>query len=61
MQSAIDQLGIFITTYGLKIIGAIIILVLGRIGAGIGRGIVKKTLGRSKIEPAVISFVCGLT
>ena len=49
MQAAMDQLGIFITTYGIKIIGAIIILILGRIGAGIGRGIVRRVLGRAKI------------
>jgi small conductance mechanosensitive channel len=61
MQPAIDQLGIFITSYGLKIIGAIIILILGRIAAGTGRGIVRRVLEKSKTDAAVISFVCSLT
>ena len=61
MQPAIDQLGIFITTYGLKIIGAIIILILGRIAAGIGSGIVKRALERSRTDTAIISFVGSLT
>jgi small conductance mechanosensitive channel len=61
MQVAVDQLGIFITTYGIKIVGAIIILILGRIGAGIGRRIARKLLKKAKIEPAIISFVGSLT
>jgi len=61
MQAATDQLGVFITTYGLKIIGAIIILILGRIAAGIGRGIVRRMLEKAKSDAAIISFVCSLT
>ena len=61
MQAATDQLGIFITTYGLKIIGAIIILIVGRIAAGMGRGIVRRMLEKAKSDAAIISFVCSLT
>jgi len=61
MQSASDQLVIFITTYGLKIIGAIIILVIGRIVAGIGRRIVKRVLEKSKADPSIITFFQSLT
>jgi small conductance mechanosensitive channel len=57
MDSVAGQLTFFITTYGIKIIGAIIILILGRIAAGIGRKIVKKVLEKSKTDPAVVSFV----
>jgi small conductance mechanosensitive channel len=61
MQAAIDQLGVFVTTYGIKIVGAIIILILGRIGAGIGRRIVRKILEKAKTEPSIVSFVGSLT
>jgi len=61
MSSVGDQLLVFITTYGIKIIGAIIILVLGRIGAGIGRRIVKRVLEKTNTEPSIISFVGSLT
>jgi len=61
MSSVGDQLLVFITTYGIKIIGAIIILVLGRIGAGIGRRIVKRLLEKTNTEPSIISFVGSLT
>jgi small conductance mechanosensitive channel len=57
MDSVAGQLTFFITTYGIKIIGAIIILILGRIAAGIGRNIVRKILEKSKTDPAIVSFV----
>lgn len=55
-----DQLMVFITTYGLKIIGAVIILILGRVGAGIGRRIITRVLEKAKTEPSIISFVGSL-
>ena len=61
MNNVADQLTVFITTYGIKIIGAIIILILGRIAAGIGRNIVKRILEKAKTDPAIIGFVGGLT
>lgn len=61
MESVSDQLTVFITTYGLKIIGAILILILGRIAAGIGRRIVRNILEKSKTDPAIIAFVGSLT
>jgi len=61
MENIGDQLLVFITTYGIKIIGAILILVLGRIAAGLGRKIVKRALEKSKTEPAIVSFVGSLT
>lgn len=60
MQHAADQLTIFFTTYGLKIIGAIIILILGRIAAGIGRSICRRVLEKTKTDTAIISFVGSL-
>jgi len=60
IQPAIDQLLTFGTTYGLKIIGAIIILIIGRIVAGIGRKIVTKLMVKAKTDPAVVSFGANL-
>jgi len=61
MTTTIDQLNVFLTTYGMQVIGAVIILILGRIGAGFGRKIIKKLLIRSKTDAAVVSFVANLT
>ena len=57
MDSVAGQLTFFITTYGIKIIGAIIILIIGRIAAGIGRKIVRQILEKSKTDKAIVSFV----
>jgi len=61
MDNVSSQLMLFITTYGIKIIGAIIILILGRIAAGIGRKIVRQVLEKAQTEPAIIGFVGGFT
>ena len=55
----IEQLVNFGTEYGLKIVGAIIILIVGRIAAGIGRRITRKLLDRAKVEPSITGFVSG--
>jgi small conductance mechanosensitive channel len=55
------QLAFFVTTYGLKIIGAIVILILGRIAAGIGRKVTRRILEKSKGDPAIVSLVGNLT
>jgi len=63
MQSAQEVLDLLIkfgAEYGLKIIGAILILIVGRVAAGLGRKLVKKGLERTKVDAAVTSFVGSL-
>jgi small conductance mechanosensitive channel len=60
IKPIIDQLMTFGTTYGLQIIGAIIILIVGRIAAGVGRSVVKRVLEKGKADPAIISFAGSL-
>jgi len=63
MQSAQEVLDLLIkfgTDYGLKIVGAILILILGRIAAGIGRKLTRKGLTKAKVDPAIVSFVGSL-
>lgn len=57
MEDITRQLTEFATSYGLKIIGAIIILIVGRIIAGIARNVVRKVLGRRKVDETVTSFI----
>jgi len=61
MDSLVKQLVTFATTYGLQVVGAILILILGRMAAGIGRRIVERILARAKQEPSIISFVGNFT
>ena len=61
MQGASEQVVVFITTYGIKIIGAIIILIIGRLAAGMGRKILKGALEKRDVDPSIVSFVASLT
>lgn len=57
METASQQIMFYLTTYGVNVIGAIVILILGRIAAGIGRNVVGRLLEKAKADPAIISFV----
>lgn len=55
-----DQLIVFATTYGLKIVGAILILIFGRLAAGLARSMVKRLLKKSKTDESITSFAASL-
>ena len=62
--SASDLIGkvtTWLTQYGLKIIGAIAILIVGRIVAGFIRKGVRRLMSSRKIDEALTSFVSSLT
>lgn len=60
MDNIFEQLMAFATSYGLRILGAIFILIAGRIAAGMFRKLVKKLLTRANVDLAVVSFVGSL-
>lgn len=60
MENVTEQVYLFATNYGIKIIGAILILILGRIAAGIARKLVGRVLTRMKTDESIISFVRSL-
>ncbi|MBD3237948.1 MAG: mechanosensitive ion channel [Candidatus Eisenbacteria bacterium] len=61
MENVIDTLMGFATNYGIKIVGAILVLVAGWIVAKWARSIVRKVLGRRNTDPAIQNFVASLT
>jgi small conductance mechanosensitive channel len=60
MENYAEQMLLFLTTYGLNIIGAIIILIVGRIAAGVGKKATHKVLTKSNVDSAIVSFVASL-
>lgn len=60
MDKITDQLIVFATTYGLKVLGAILILILGRFFAGIARKIVRRVTKRANLDDSVRSFLSSL-
>lgn len=57
MDDIVKTLTDFATNYGIKIVGAIVILIIGRIIASIARNVVKKILARRKVDETVAAFV----
>ncbi len=55
-QNLPDQLTVFLAEYGLKLIGAVLILIAGRILSGLLRKLITRVLKRLKTDPAIISF-----
>ena len=60
MEKVMEKLTVFATVYGIKVIGAILILIIGRIVAGIIRQVVRKVLIRAKMDESLVSFVGSL-
>ena len=56
MENIVMKLQEWIALYGLKVVAAIAILVLGRIAAGIVRSLVRSLLRKSKVDETLVSF-----
>jgi small conductance mechanosensitive channel len=61
LSSILEDVGAMLSAYGLKILGAIALLIVGRMMAGLVRSWVRKALERSKLEPTLIPFITGMT
>jgi small conductance mechanosensitive channel len=61
MENITEQLAYYFSTYGIQVLGAIVILILGRIAAGIGRRIIRRLLEKSHVDAAIIHFLGNLT
>ena len=57
MQNVIDTILTNLGTYSVRVIGAIIILILGRIAAGMGKRLITRLLTKTNTDTAVISFI----
>jgi small conductance mechanosensitive channel len=59
-EQLLIQLQEWVVMYGLKIIAAVAILVLGRIGAGIIRSALRSIMNKRKVDPTLVSFVTSV-
>ncbi len=60
MEAVMERLTLFATEYGLKVIGAVLILIIGRIIAGILRKLARKLLRKTNTDESIVSFVGSL-
>jgi small conductance mechanosensitive channel len=56
LQSLTEQLGDLIVVYGLRILGAVLILIVGRILAGLANRGVKRAMVKAKADPTLAIF-----
>ncbi|MCA9726893.1 MAG: mechanosensitive ion channel [Candidatus Eisenbacteria bacterium] len=61
MENALEQLRVFAVTYGIRIVGAILILIAGRIVAGMVRNGVRSVLQKRDVEPGLRQFFGSLS
>ncbi len=57
MENLIETLKEFGTVYGIKVIGAVLTLIIGRIVAGALRGGVRKVMTERRMDPGLIGFL----
>ena len=57
MEQIIAQVQELLAVYGLKVLAALAILLLGRIAAGWARKVINKVMTRGKADPIIIGFV----
>ena len=57
MEKIFDHIIQFLGTYAIQVVGAIIILIVGRIAAGFAKKIIRRLLAKTKTDEAVVSFV----
>lgn len=55
-----EKISEVIATYGLSVVGAIVVLIIGRIVAGIIRSSARKGLTRAKVDAALIGFISNM-
>jgi small conductance mechanosensitive channel len=60
VETVFDQLVLFATSYGLRIIGALLILLVGRVAAGFCRRLVSRLLQKGEVDPSIVSFTGSL-
>ena len=58
-QVVLSHLIPILTTYGLQILGAIVILVAGRFLAGLGGAVTRRALTRSKVDESLVGFAAS--
>lgn len=60
MDNFMETLIAFAAGYGIKIVGAILLLIIGRMVATFARRLTRKLLSKKEVDPIIVSFVGSL-
>jgi small conductance mechanosensitive channel len=61
IEQTIETLIKYVSVYGLSVLGALLILIFGYIGAKIAKGLITGTMTRAKLDTILISFGANAT
>ena len=61
MEGILSKLQEWVVLYGVNVVGAIVILIIGRWAAMVIRALVRKVLQRNRVDETLISFAASLT
>ena len=61
MEGILSKLQEWVVLYGVNVVGAIVILIIGRWAAMVIRALVRKVLQRNRVDGTLISFAASLT
>ncbi|RLB71136.1 MAG: mechanosensitive ion channel family protein, partial [Deltaproteobacteria bacterium] len=59
MENVLPKLQELITVYGLKLIAALAIFIIGRWLAKVVKNLVEKIMTKKSVEPTIVSFTCN--
>jgi small conductance mechanosensitive channel len=59
-QAIIDSVGGLLSSYGLRVLGALAVLIIGRVVAGAVRSSVRRALNRTRLDQTLIPFLASL-
>ena len=59
-QAFLNVVADLVTTWGLRVVGALVVLMLGRMLAGWARGTVRKVLQRGSVDATLVPFISNL-
>ncbi len=60
VQQTTQLLVDLLSTWGLKVLGAVVLLIVGRVVAGWTRRAVRRGMERARVEPTLVPFISGL-
>jgi small conductance mechanosensitive channel len=61
MEEITEQFKVWVSFYGLKLIGAVLTFVVGRWMAGMFRSVVAKVMEKRQVDPTISGFVTNIT
>ncbi len=61
MEETLQKIQDLLAVYGLKILAALLILIIGRIVAKIITGLIRRLCAKKQLDETVVTFLCNLT